>query len=116
LLIQAARRLLGQLRASDTVARVGGDEFVVLCERAAREAAPAVARRLIQALIQPYELSSCEATITAAFGVAIAHSNEDSSSLLKRADAAMYDAKRNGPGQMALAPASTSNGHRGDAG
>jgi diguanylate cyclase (GGDEF)-like protein len=111
LLIQAARRLLGQLRTADTIARLGGDEFVVLCEHVARQAALAVARRVSEALAQPYALSDCGATITAAVGVAIALSQEDSGSLLKRADTAMYDAKRKGPGQTALAPASTSNGH-----
>jgi diguanylate cyclase (GGDEF)-like protein len=110
LLVQAARRLLGQLRTSDTVARLGGDEFVVLCEHVARKSALAAARRVSEALAQPYSLSTGEVTISAAIGVAIALSQEDSGSLLKRADAAMYDAKRDGPGQTALAPPSTPNG------
>jgi diguanylate cyclase (GGDEF)-like protein len=111
LLVQAAQRLLGQLRTSDTVARLGGDEFVVLCEHVARKSALAAARRVSDALAEPYSLSTCEVTVSAAVGVAIALSHEDSGSLLKRADTAMYDAKRNGPGQTALAPPSTSNGH-----
>jgi diguanylate cyclase (GGDEF)-like protein len=103
LLVQAARRMLGQLRTGDTVARLGGDEFVVLCEHVAPTAALAVARRVSEALAQPYVLSSGAATITAAVGVAVAHRYENSGALLKRADSAMYDAKRNGPGQTALA-------------
>jgi diguanylate cyclase (GGDEF)-like protein len=105
LLVQVARRLLAQLRTGDTIARLGGDEFVVLCEHVAHDAALAVAERVSAALAQPYALSSCDATITAAVGVATAHSREDSGSLLQRADRAMYDAKRKGPGQTALASA-----------
>jgi diguanylate cyclase (GGDEF)-like protein len=107
LLVQAARRLLGQLRTGDTVARLGGDEFVVLCEHVSREAALAVASRVGAALAQPYALASGAATITASIGVAIANSHEDSGTLLKRADKAMYDAKRRGPGQIALASSPT---------
>jgi diguanylate cyclase (GGDEF)-like protein len=109
LLVQAARRLLGQFRAADTVARLGGDEFVVLCEHVGTpESALALAKRVSEALAQPYVLSTCEATVTAAIGVAIAHAHEDSGSLLKRADTAMYDAKRNGRGETALASSRTS--------
>lgn len=111
LLVQAARRLLGQLRTADTVARLGGDEFVVLCEHVPRKSALSAASRVCEALAQPYSLSTGEVTVSAAVGVAIALSHEDSGSLLKRADTAMYDAKRKGPGQTALAPSSTSNGH-----
>jgi diguanylate cyclase (GGDEF)-like protein len=113
LLVQAARRLLGRLRSADTIARLGGDEFVVLCEHVARESALAAAGRVSEALAQPYSLSTCEVTVSASVGVAIALSHEDSGSLLKRADTAMYDAKRKGPGQTALAAPSTANGKPG---
>jgi diguanylate cyclase (GGDEF)-like protein len=109
LLVQAARRLLRQLRAADTVARLGGDEFVILCEHVAPTSALSAARRVSEALAEPYSLSTCQVKVSAAVGVAVALSHEDSGPLLKRADAAMYDAKRKGPGQTALAP-TTSNG------
>jgi two-component system cell cycle response regulator len=96
LLVQVAERLREGLRAGDTVARMGGDEFVVLCEDVADvEATIALADRIALRLADPYLLSAGRVEISAAVGVAVA-GEEDAPSLLRRADAAMYAAKRSG--------------------
>jgi diguanylate cyclase (GGDEF)-like protein len=106
LLVEVARRLRGELRSADTVARLGGDEFVVLCESVAGPpAAMALAERLAEVVAAPYALSSTMAAVTAAIGVAVAEADEDAGELLRRADAAMYGAKRDGRGRCALAGA-----------
>ena len=104
LLVDIADRLRAELRSSDTVARLGGDEFVVLCEDVlGADAALVLAQRLGQVIAQPSALEAGEATVTAAIGVALAVPEEDAGSLLRRADAAMYAAKRDGHGRCALA-------------
>jgi diguanylate cyclase (GGDEF)-like protein len=104
-LVEVARRLREQLRGVDTVARLGGDEFVVLCEGVADEqAALALADRLCRALEEPCAVTGGPAEVSAAIGVAVARvGQEDGGSLLRRADAAMYAAKRDGAGRAALA-------------
>jgi diguanylate cyclase (GGDEF)-like protein len=105
LLIQVGRRLRAELRGADTVARLGGDEFTVLCEGVADDgAAMALAARLGTELAKPYLLEDGRADVSAAVGVAVARpGREDAAGLLRRADAAMYAAKRAGRGQAALA-------------
>jgi diguanylate cyclase (GGDEF)-like protein len=107
LLIEVGHRLQEQLRGADTVARLGGDEFTVLCEAVATDAdAMALAARLGTAINRPYELGDATATVSAAIGVAVARpGEEDAAALLRRADAAMYDAKRDGQGRAAMAGA-----------
>ncbi|MEA2171181.1 MAG: hypothetical protein QOF76_4481 [Solirubrobacteraceae bacterium] len=103
-LVEVARRLLEEMRGVDTVARLGGDEFTVLCEGVANvEAGVAMAQRLSERLAQPYAVEGTTATLSAAIGLAVAAPlTEDAGSLLRRADAAMYAAKREGPGRVAL--------------
>jgi diguanylate cyclase (GGDEF)-like protein len=105
LLVQVARRLEAQLRGSDTVARLGGDEFTVLCEGVPDEAAAmTLAVRMCAAVAEPVALAEGRAEVSAAVGVAIARAgDEHGATLLRRADAAMYDAKRGGRGRAALA-------------
>jgi len=94
LLVQVANRLSGTLRTSDTAARVGGDEFVVLCEflRNDDEAAK-VSGRIETALARPYELVQGRANVTASIGRVLAYGGEDPEAVLRRADAAMYEIK-----------------------
>jgi diguanylate cyclase (GGDEF)-like protein/PAS domain S-box-containing protein len=104
-LLQAvAQRLRAALRPSDTVARFGGDEFVVLCEEIAdEEAALDVARRLSDALAPPIDLTEGEVFVTASQGVAISGRASDSASgLLRDADTAMYMAKERGRSRTEL--------------
>jgi diguanylate cyclase (GGDEF)-like protein len=107
LLIQVGRRLRAELRGADTVARLGGDEFTVLCEGVVDDhAALALADRLGASIAQPCLLGAGRAEVTASIGVAVARpGQEDTASLLRRADAAMYAAKRDGRGRCALAAA-----------
>jgi diguanylate cyclase (GGDEF)-like protein len=104
LLIDVASRLRGTLRAGDTAARVGGDEFVVLFDDVAtKEAAMAVAERLNQALRAPYEIGADRRIVTASIGVAVGPDGPGTADdVVAAADAAMYDAKRQGGGRCVL--------------
>jgi diguanylate cyclase (GGDEF)-like protein/PAS domain S-box-containing protein len=104
LLVAAAQRLKGILRGNDTLARFGGDEFVLLCPGVSvEEQAVAVAERMLSALSEPIELASREVQITASLGVVLAEAGiSDAASLLRDADIAMYDAKANGRARVAV--------------
>lgn len=104
LLIDAARRLRGELRAGDTAARVGGDEFVVLLDEVASpEAALATARRIGDTLRLPYDFGGHRYATSSSIGVAV-HSDRPTTpdAIVAAADAAMYDAKRSGRGVCVL--------------
>nr|MDP8978907.1 GGDEF domain-containing protein [Actinomycetota bacterium] len=113
-LIAVVDRLLGTLRPGDTLARMGGDEFVVLCEDARTTSdAVAVARRLLTALAPPLQIGHRRAALSASVGVAVSHGvREDAHGLLRRADLAMYRAKRRGGARFVLARRSAIGGAR----
>jgi diguanylate cyclase (GGDEF)-like protein/PAS domain S-box-containing protein len=95
-----AARLSSAVRPEDTVARIGGDEFVVLCESLTNlEAAAMVASRLRDAVAAPVTTSAGDVQVTLSIGVAVAAHDDDVScdTLLRDADEAMYKAKRQGP-------------------
>ena len=112
LLIEVARRLNQCIRAMDTVSRIGGDEFVVLIgglavnEVESTEKAGKVAKKILHALARPYLLSSADPKdglagishqCSASIGVVLfSKLDQDPESLLKAADAAMYQAKHAG--------------------
>jgi diguanylate cyclase (GGDEF)-like protein len=98
LLRQVAGRLRAQAREGDTVARMGGDEFVVVIENQANLLdISACARRLIQELSAPYALGKNDCHVTLSIGISIFPTDgSDSQELLKAADAAMYRAKETG--------------------
>lgn len=98
LLVDVAHRITDELRAGDTAARVGGDEFLVLLDDvASSEAAVAVALRLAEALRAPYELGGRRHVSTASIGVAVGPGDfPTADAMVAAADAAMYDAKRRG--------------------
>jgi diguanylate cyclase (GGDEF)-like protein/PAS domain S-box-containing protein len=98
LLERVAERLQRVTRPSDTVARFGGDEFVVLCEEIADEAvAVEMAQRLADALREPVVLSEGEIFVTASLGLALSGGDRDTAaSLVRDADTAMYTAKDRG--------------------
>ena len=103
LLIQVSTRLSASVRECDTVARFGGDEFVVLLEGldaeqpAASRQAEAVARKLLMALNQPFELAGQQHYSTPSIGLTLFGPERQSvDELLKRADLAMYEAKAAG--------------------
>jgi diguanylate cyclase (GGDEF)-like protein/PAS domain S-box-containing protein len=98
LLQEAARRLKECLRLSDTVARQGGDEFVVLVEDFAdAQYLTAVARKIMSVLAQPFVLLNQELYISASIGISVyPEDGVDLFALLKNADVAMYRAKEHG--------------------
>ena len=92
LLAQAAERLRGCLRRSDTAARLGGGEFGVLLSEGRGEARPRhVAERILTALAQPFDVHGRELAITASIG--IASGSAEAGDLLRNADVAMERAK-----------------------
>jgi diguanylate cyclase (GGDEF)-like protein/PAS domain S-box-containing protein len=93
LLQQVARRLRAAVRTDDTAARVGGDEFVVICPGASEQVAGLLARRLTDVIGAPYAIGGHELSIGASVGVAIAHDDTDLDVLLREADRAMYREK-----------------------
>jgi diguanylate cyclase (GGDEF)-like protein len=96
LLAEIGRRLRQTIRESDTVARLGGDEFAVMFESAGPESAVEVAQRIGRALETPFALGGVSIDVKASMGIALypLHA-EDAGTLMKRADVAMYQAKRN---------------------
>ncbi len=98
LLIQVAARLSGCVRESDTVARLGGDEFtVILSDIAGTEGAERVAKKIIETIAAPFEIKARETGIGASIGVSVFPDNGDNFDiLLKKADDAMYLAKKQG--------------------
>ena len=104
LLVEVARRITAELRAGDTAARVGGDEFVVLLDEVTTaEAALAVAHRVEERLRAPHELAGRPCTATGSIGVAVAGPGSASpDAIVAAADAAMYEAKRDGRARVVL--------------
>jgi diguanylate cyclase (GGDEF)-like protein/PAS domain S-box-containing protein len=104
LLLAVARRLSGCVRREDTVARFGGDEFVIVCEALSDESqAEEVADRAIRALNEPFALERAEVVVTGSIGIAVTtRPTERASSLLRDADAAMYRAKSRGGARYEL--------------
>jgi diguanylate cyclase (GGDEF)-like protein len=98
LLYRVADRLRAQSREGDTVARMGGDEFVVLIENQENmRDVSSCAQRLVEQLSAPYALGRNDCHVTLSIGISLFPSDgNDSQSLLKAADAAMYRAKETG--------------------
>jgi diguanylate cyclase (GGDEF)-like protein/PAS domain S-box-containing protein len=98
LLSAVAQRLGETVRPEDTVARMGGDEFVVLVDAVEQtDGVLALAERIRQAIDLPFELGSEEHTITASIGVAVdRHPHSNFEQLLSDADVAMYAVKTGG--------------------
>jgi diguanylate cyclase (GGDEF)-like protein/PAS domain S-box-containing protein len=112
LLKVAAQRMTGCLRSSDTVARIGGDEFVVLLERIAlADHAELVAGKLRAELMQPLAMEGAGLQIRASIGIAIfPQHGATQKALLQRADEAMYRAKKAGGDRVHTAPADADPG------
>jgi diguanylate cyclase (GGDEF)-like protein len=101
-LVAAAERLRRCCRAEDTVARVGGDEFVVLAQGVSAGAVERIAQRFVRAMRQPVTVDGTEVVISASMGIATGDTHDiDVHELIRRADAAMYMAKLAGPGRYA---------------
>jgi diguanylate cyclase (GGDEF)-like protein/PAS domain S-box-containing protein len=104
LLQTAAARLAGAVRASDTVARIGGDEFVVLLPVvASAQDALAVADKIREALAHPFDLGDVRGEVSASIGVAMYPGHGHTPvELLRHADEAMYTSKQAGSNRVTL--------------
>ena len=98
LLQEIARRLQGSVRETDTVARIGGDEFtVILSHLQDAEAVVPVARKLLQRITEPVVVEKHEVRVTSSIGISVlADDTADPESLIQTADIAMYRAKASG--------------------
>jgi diguanylate cyclase (GGDEF)-like protein/PAS domain S-box-containing protein len=99
LLAALGDRLRAVVRPADTVARVGGDEFVVVYEHADEAGALALADRLETAISEPVTVGGVERRLSASIGIAIGHGEADE--LIRAADAAVYRAKAAGGARAA---------------
>jgi diguanylate cyclase (GGDEF)-like protein len=97
-LLEVASRLKKSLRADDTVARVGGDEFVVLLgDMETRDAAGVVAQKLVEAVREPIKRGNLSIVVGLSVGIAmLPEDGQTSEALYENADAAMYRAKESG--------------------
>jgi diguanylate cyclase (GGDEF)-like protein len=93
LLRQVARALISAVRAGDVVARVGGDEFVVLGTLERPEDAALLAERVAAAICRPHEVAGRVLNVTASIGVALARPGDPAEDLWAEADRRMYEAK-----------------------
>lgn len=106
LLVHVARRLREAVRAGDTVARFGGDEFAALVcggsadRREREEQVRDVADRLRTALSRPYRIDGDEVRVEASIGIAFAEPGMAPDELMRNADLAMYRAKSSGKGRV----------------
>ncbi|WP_158257356.1 putative bifunctional diguanylate cyclase/phosphodiesterase [Kineococcus xinjiangensis] len=101
-LIEITRRINATLRAGDTLARLAGDEFVLLCEDLPAKApeldrtVAAITARLRAALSQPVRVAGEDLVVSASIGIAVSHAGPSAQELLQDADVAMYAAKERG--------------------
>ena len=108
LLAQVAERLQAAVRASDTISRLGGDEFTLLLNDVqSSDAVASVARKILQSLAPPFRVEGHELFVTASIGISIfPNDGSDVETLMKSADSAMYRAKELGRNQAQLFTAS----------
>ena len=106
LLRAVADRLRGVVRTEDTIARFGGDEFVILCEGVGADtAARDVARRISDVLVEPVVVDGSPVHVSVSIGVADATAgseDDDPGALIRDADTAMYRAKSGGRGRAVV--------------
>jgi len=107
MLVQTAQRLSNCVRNRDTIARIGGDEFVVILQdlgvnlEEARAKTSVMAEKILAALNNPYTLSEHEIHSSASIGATfVSHHDTPVQEILKQADIAMYQAKRSGRNKL----------------
>ncbi len=105
-LTQVGERLRKCVRASDTVGRLGGDEFLAILPEASVEGASGVAEKVRESLREPYVLDAATAHLSTSIGVSLFPANgSDPEQLQRAADAALYKAKREGKDRTVIAEA-----------
>jgi diguanylate cyclase (GGDEF)-like protein len=97
-LVEVARRLQAAVRPSDTVARIGGDEFVAVCESVSAETVLALAHRLTEGIAVSISAGGAHHELSASIGIALGEGSAEA--LLSQADAAVYRAKAQGGGRI----------------
>ena len=98
-LVEIASRMIGALRSSDTVARFGGDEFVALLDIPDIQGAVAVAEKLVACVAEPIIVNKSQVGVGLSIGIStFSETCHDSRELLKKADQAMYAAKKSSSG------------------
>ncbi len=115
LLVEVARRLGGRLRPTDTLARLAGDEFVILVEEVDEAEAVRAAERIIQGAGTPYTIAGQEIFVSISVGIALGGRDifdarqplgqpvdHEAEMLLRHADLAMYEAKKRGKARHVL--------------
>jgi diguanylate cyclase (GGDEF)-like protein len=107
-LAMVAERAQRSVRAADVVGRLGGDEFLAILPEATNEGALQVAEKLRASLSEPYLLTRGNATLGASVGVSyFGEHGTDAEALLRRADEALYEAKRRGKDRVLEAEPAT---------
>ncbi|OBR94217.1 EAL domain-containing protein [Clostridium autoethanogenum] len=104
LLKEVAARIKSSIRKSDTVSRLGGDEFTVILENVdSHEYVKAVSQAIIDKILLPYNILDREITLGVSIGIALAPYDESTvEGLVRKSDAAMYDAKESGKGKYSF--------------
>ena len=110
LLVQVARRLLACVRTTDVVCRMGGDEFMLILEGAgAVHDVQRMGQRVLTCLSEAYAIDGHHINVTPSIGAVMHDGQEPDSSLIERADAAMYAAKHGGKGRLVMDTPAESN-------
>lgn len=102
LLIETSKRITGNLRESDLIARMGGDEFIIILNNIEKEEdVESISKKIINSLSQPFILFENECKVGVSIGISIfPDDSNESQELIKKADHAMYKAKENGKNQF----------------
>lgn len=105
-LCEVAARLLHATRSTDTVCRVGGDEFVVICEEVSSvDDCQALVDRIVRQMQEPVTVEGAHRLISVSVGMTLMEDDDDLSSVVERADRAMFMAKSEGPNSAKHLPA-----------
>lgn len=104
LLKEVSDRLVHKIRSSDTIARLGGDEFIIMIENLGDvDGITVLAHKILKAFEEPFLLQNQACYVTTSIGIAVyPNDGEDTDTLIKNADIAMYQAKEKGKNQFAF--------------